>query len=121
MSLPVKIEVDRKHYDALVDAAVQASAELEAEGLAADNESILASVMADYATAKKFALAEFDYRDVASVTQKINGKKVTILFAGDMSWGDEPQGTGYAVMKALYNLGVGDMLWKSVPWDRRKK
>lgn len=31
MSERVKIEVDRAHYDALVDAAVQASAELEAE------------------------------------------------------------------------------------------
>ncbi len=54
----------------------------------------------------------FDYRDVAQTGMKVNGVEVVTLFAGGMSWGDEPDGGGYQALKAMWRSGTGDVLWK---------
>lgn len=65
--------------------------------------------------------AGIGFRDIATLTQKINGSDVTVFFAGEMSWGDEPDGGGYQLLRALSRLGIGDALWNAVRWDARPK
>ena len=50
-----------------------------------------------------------DNRDTASRLDPDNRKKV-IVFAGDMSWGDEPEGGGYQYLKKLCLSGVAEAL-----------
>lgn len=52
------------------------------------------------------------YRDLNSRQAKIGKKQIEILFAGDMSYGDEPEGTAYNLLKTLVELGVSDA------WER---
>ena len=46
------------------------------------------------------------YRDSASRTVKLGGKTWDIIQAGEMSWGDEPQGTGFQELKLAFRWGV---------------
>ncbi|MDP8218652.1 MAG: hypothetical protein P9M03_08000 [Candidatus Theseobacter exili] len=49
-------------------------------------------------------------RDVC-YRQDPDDPKQIIVFAGDMSWGDPPEGTGYQYLKELTASGV-DLVWK---------
>lgn len=46
------------------------------------------------------------YRDVSSRVVTINGKKTAIVVAGGESWGDEPDGGGYAVLRDAIRLDM---------------
>ena len=50
-----------------------------------------------------------NYRDVCVVIDPDDIKQ-HIMFAGDMSWGDEPEGPGYRELKRIYWLGVDKIL-----------
>jgi len=50
-----------------------------------------------------------DGRDVSDRYYNILGRKYVSVFAGDMSWGDEPEGGGYEQLKNLEKL---NLLWK---------
>ena len=56
----------------------------------------------------------FSARDCGSWNGTIGGKQVEILYAGDMSWGDSPDGLGYKTIGALWRLGIGDKLYDKV-------
>jgi hypothetical protein len=60
----------------------------------------------EFFTALKYVWEEFSGRDVAG--RMYNGKQ--IVFAGDMSWGDTPDGIGYNVLRVLMCTKVGDDL-----------
>ena len=49
------------------------------------------------------------YRDVCIVIDP-DDMKQHIMFAGDMSWGDEPEGGGYRELNRIYWLGVAKIL-----------
>jgi len=49
------------------------------------------------------------YRDCCS-RQDPDDPKQVIVFAGDMSWGDEPENAGYQYLKKLINSGIGEVL-----------
>ena len=49
------------------------------------------------------------YRDVCYVSDP-DDKNQLIVFAGDMSWGDSPEGTGYRELDRMYWLGVNEAL-----------
>lgn len=50
------------------------------------------------------------YRDSASRTVRLGGKCWDIVSAGELSWGDEPQGGGFQELKEAYRWGVVRML-----------
>lgn len=84
-----------------------------------DAESVFNVLLADLATAKAFSLKGFDYRDCTWSGVKINGTKVSVLFAGERSWGDEPDGAGYIELRALARSGTFDALYNAVPWGNK--
>ena len=45
-------------------------------------------------------------RDATSRIITVGGKTVRVLTAGDMSWGDEPDGFGYQTLKHAEQLGI---------------
>jgi len=49
------------------------------------------------------------YRDCCSRKDPDDPKQI-IVFAGDMSWGDDPEGSGYQYLKELINSGIGEVL-----------
>jgi hypothetical protein len=51
-------------------------------------------------------------RDLMSRFAVIKGRRIEILVAGDMSWGDEPGGFGYNLLKTYVQLGI------SVAWEK---
>lgn len=70
---------------------------------------------------KDFTATDFPYRDGTFAEMTVNGVKVRTLFAGEMSWGDEPDGSGYQVLKALGELGIESKLYKKIPWGAKKR
>ena len=50
-----------------------------------------------------------DYRDVSARGNPDNPKEV-IICAGELSWGDEPQGRGFQTLKTILNSGVSNEL-----------
>lgn len=52
-------------------------------------------------------LREPSYRDCASRT--ISDDEF-VLFAGEMTWGDEPEGGGYGVLKDIHMMGIVEEL-----------
>lgn len=59
-------------------------------------------------------------RDTSFHTFEVNGVGVACVYAGEMSWGDEPEGYGYTTLAKLGRLGFGDAFYKAIPWDMRK-
>ena len=49
-------------------------------------------------------------RDSSTRIYNILGRKYQSVFAGEMTWGDEPEGGGYEVLKNLDKIGI---LWKA--------
>jgi hypothetical protein len=49
-----------------------------------------------------------DGRDLMSRYAKVRGREIEILSAGDMSWGDEPDGYAYNLLKTYVQLGISD-------------
>ena len=52
---------------------------------------------------------EFDHRDCGWRVDPDNPKR-KIVVAGDMSWGDEPEGYGYQFLKKIFVTGVDKIL-----------
>lgn len=50
------------------------------------------------------------YRDSVSRTVRLGGKTWDIISAGELSWGDEPQGKGFQELKLAFRWGVVRML-----------
>ena len=48
-------------------------------------------------------------RDTSSSTYSILGRNYVSVFAGEMTWGDEPEGGGYEILKNLDKL---NLLWE---------
>jgi hypothetical protein len=46
------------------------------------------------------------FRDATSRIFTVKGQKVKVVFAGEMTWGDEPEGWGYTTLKAADYLGL---------------
>ena len=46
-----------------------------------------------------------EYRDASDRLVELGGKTYKIVFAGDMSWGDEPEGGAYEAIKHAYFFG----------------
>ena len=63
--------------------------------------------------AEKFVKSKFKIicgRDLAMCTVTILGRPISVYFAGEMSWGDAPEGQGYETLMNLYRSGLGDVL-----------
>ena len=88
-----------------------------------DEEALVNMVRESVSTVKERATdpSRIDGRDVASRRQKINGVEVSIIFAGEMSWGDDPDGWGYVSLKALDTIGVLEDLEALVPFNKKPK
>jgi hypothetical protein len=56
----------------------------------------------------------FGARDIGGGEVTIGGKKVVIMYAGEMSWGETPEGLGYQTIGALWRLGIGDKIQDKV-------
>lgn len=52
----------------------------------------------------------YGIRDATSRTVTIEGKKYLIVTAGERTWGDEPDGTGYCALRDSSRLGMLDLL-----------
>jgi hypothetical protein len=50
------------------------------------------------------------FRDTSSRVVKRNGKEFAIVVAGSESWGDEPDGMGYATLRDSIRLGFFKLL-----------
>jgi len=49
---------------------------------------------------------EIEERDVSSRTYTFGGIEYTSIFAGEASWGDEPDGYGYETLRSLDRVGL---------------
>jgi hypothetical protein len=49
---------------------------------------------------------DIDGRDISSRVYTLLGRQFISIFAGDMSWGDEPSGNGYQTLKDLDRIGL---------------
>ena len=58
-------------------------------------------------------------RDSNCVQRKVNGKYVDVVFAGEMTGGDEPEGTGYNILKLFSSLGFVDQFEKNIKWSKK--
>lgn len=47
-----------------------------------------------------------EVRDIQSRTATIGGEEVGIVFCGELTWGDEPAGTGYNTIRPVHDLGL---------------
>lgn len=55
------------------------------------------------------AFVECEARDIARRPDP-DDKTQTMVFAGDMSWGDEPEGFGYQSIKNAQRFGIDELL-----------
>lgn len=86
-------------------------------------ENTLASLRESIAIAREFTdfkPGQYGHRDGTESVVCVNGVKVSIMTAGEMSWGDEPEGAGYECLRALVRTGLEMALYKSIPWDARR-
>lgn len=51
-----------------------------------------------------------DARDTNGRIVKMNGKKMRVVVAGEMTWGDEPSGEGYIMLRDAEKLGLYELL-----------
>lgn len=58
-------------------------------------------------------------RDMAATEIKVNGERVNVFFAGDMSWGDEPEGAGYEQLEAMRKIGLLAAFEQSIDWGKK--
>ena len=58
-------------------------------------------------------------RDSNSVQRKINGKYVDIVFAGQATYGDSPDGIGYNILESFNKLGFVDQFEKAINWSKK--
>lgn len=86
--------------------------EIENEGYHDDEDEIkyLVESFADLISDAREFVREphLSERDSSTRIYNILGRKFQSVFAGEMSWGDEPEGGGYAVLKNLDKIGI---LW----------
>lgn len=80
-----------------------------------DVKSFIDHILLMVDDARQFVL-EDDQRDLVTFRKYIGGQWVSICFAGEMSWGDEPEGDGYKMLKAISQLGIGEMFEEAVNW-----
>ena len=80
-------------------------------------KEFLEAIQADLDFLKKDI--DFDFRDLAYDHLVVNGCHVDVYFAGEMSWGDEPEGSGYQLIKTMLRFGVAQAFFKAIPWDKR--
>lgn len=76
-----------------------------------DNPDELTGLASEYleiiSDARKFLeVLDFGGRDTSYRTYTILGRKYYSIFAGEMSWGDEPEGAGYSRLKDLDKAGL---------------
>ena len=58
-------------------------------------------------------------RDSNSVQRKINGKYVDVVFAGQATYGDSPDGIGYNILESFNKLGFVDQFEKAINWSKK--
>jgi hypothetical protein len=78
-----------------------------------DTAQLIELVKEDLKLAEGFS-EKFGARDMGDLHVTIGGRKVIILYAGEMSWGDTPEGEGYQTLQALWRLGIADKLLEKV-------
>ena len=92
----------------------------ESNGLESDDEEeILDCVRNLLDVARQFNVTT-DWRDLADGIQHINGQEVRVMFAGDSTHGDEPDGDGYLVLRAMCILGYYDVFHAAINWGPRE-
>jgi hypothetical protein len=62
---------------------------------------------------------DFAGRDLTWYNARINGQTVYFMFAGEMSWGDEPDGAGYNMLRALVRLGIEHRMYGAIKWGKK--
>jgi len=70
-----------------------------------DADMLLEAIRKDLELVEGFD-EKFGARDMSWQNSTIGGKKVVFMFAGEMSWGDSPEGLGYETLRALWRLGI---------------
>lgn len=58
---------------------------------------------------ERLASALAGSRDLAMRELRIDGELRHILFAGEGTWGDEPEGVAYSVIKDIHEFGVAEL------------
>jgi hypothetical protein len=56
---------------------------------------------------------DYNYDEIA-----VNGQKVGVVYAGEMTWGDEPSGLSYQTLKLVHNLGFAKALEQAIRWNK---
>ena len=62
-----------------------------------------------------------EVRDAAWHSLKINDATIQVIFTGELSYGDEPEGRGYAIIKILSYLGITQCTFDAINWGNKKK
>lgn len=78
-------------------------------------KDLIESVFGYIPEARKFINAsetKFGGRDTSYRSYTILGRTFYAVFAGEMSWGDEPDGEGYQLLKNLDRVGVLSLIEK---------
>jgi hypothetical protein len=80
-----------------------------------DQQLLAQSIMDDLELAQQFSFNNGGSpRDMITGEVMVGGKKVLFACAGEMSWGDEPEGQGYQELRAIWRLGIGNLLSKAL-------
>lgn len=82
-----------------------------------ERRELLEDIKADVAELKKEINLAYDHLDLAYDHLVVNGCHVDVYFAGEMSWGDEPEGGGYQLIKLMLRTGVASAFFKAIPWN----
>jgi len=64
---------------------------------------------------------DLNARDCNGTSRTINGQPVSIYFAGEMSWGDGPEGRGYKLIEMLWHLGFAQKFEDAINFGNKKK
>jgi hypothetical protein len=86
---------------------------LDSLGEHTDRDEVLGEIGHDLSLVRHFGEAYIS-RDSGAHRATIRGTKVIFMFAGEMSWGDEPGGDGYNMLRALWRLGIASKLQASL-------
>jgi hypothetical protein len=104
--------------DAVLDKLARIGAEADGSDLALDE---LLYIKDDLELTKNFKKPnDFAAHDLTWYHAHINGQEVYFLFAGEISWGDEPDGAGYTMLRALSRLGIEHLMYQAIKWGNKK-
>jgi len=102
---PEEVRSHPEYHSLVQSVLADCGHEVESEHVFASTPEELAKVVQEFATGWN----DGHFRDLAfRIDPEKPGRKVVV--AGELSWGDEPDGRGYQMLKKAFGLGIAQLL-----------